>query len=111
MVPSWSSGLRSEQGRRDSNPQPPVLETGALPIELLPSGRAGAGSASLAAEVAGSSCRESDPVAEAVGRFTGAGSAGEQAATGAGGHDRRGRGAGDGGPTERGTGQREPSAR
>ncbi len=28
----------SEQGRRDSNPQPPVLETGALPIELLPSG-------------------------------------------------------------------------
>ena len=29
-----------EQGRRDSNPQPPVLETGALPIELLPSGAA-----------------------------------------------------------------------
>ena len=28
----------SEQGRRDSNPQPPVLETGALPVELLPSG-------------------------------------------------------------------------
>ncbi len=26
------------QGRRDSNPQPPVLETGALPIELLPYG-------------------------------------------------------------------------
>ena len=25
-----------QQGRRDSNPQPPVLETGALPIELLP---------------------------------------------------------------------------
>ena len=25
-----------EQGRRDLNPQPPVLETGALPIELLP---------------------------------------------------------------------------
>src|ERR1019366_5647032 len=25
-----------EQGRRDSNPQPPVLETGALPIEPLP---------------------------------------------------------------------------
>src|SRR4029079_15120834 len=24
------------QGRRDSNPQPPVLEPGALPIELLP---------------------------------------------------------------------------
>src|SRR5437764_1000371 len=29
--------LRRLQGRRDSNPQPPVLETGALPIELLPS--------------------------------------------------------------------------
>src|SRR3954467_11682903 len=29
---------RLEQGRRDSNPQPPVLETGALPVELLPSG-------------------------------------------------------------------------
>src|SRR5215213_10314516 len=27
------------QGRRDLNPQPPVLETGALPIELLPFGR------------------------------------------------------------------------
>ena len=27
-----------KQGRRDSNPQPPVLETGALPIELLPLG-------------------------------------------------------------------------
>src|SRR5579863_9447259 len=26
------------QGRRDSNPQPPVLETGTLPIELLPYG-------------------------------------------------------------------------
>src|SRR3954453_18438832 len=26
------------QGRRDLNPQPPVLETGALPIELLPFG-------------------------------------------------------------------------
>jgi hypothetical protein len=25
------------QGRRDSNPQPSVLETGTLPIELLPS--------------------------------------------------------------------------
>tara|TARA_B110000014_G_scaffold223388_1_gene181020 strand:+ start:3286 stop:3468 length:183 start_codon:yes stop_codon:yes gene_type:complete len=24
------------QGRRDLNPQPPVLETGALPIEPLP---------------------------------------------------------------------------
>ncbi len=31
--------LRSEgasQGRRDLNPQPPVLETGALPVELRP---------------------------------------------------------------------------
>src|SRR5450756_2635533 len=27
---------RITQGRRDSNPQPPVLETGALPIEPLP---------------------------------------------------------------------------
>ena len=26
----------TQQGRRDSNPQPPVLETGALPIELRP---------------------------------------------------------------------------
>jgi hypothetical protein len=26
----------NQQGRRDSNPQPPVLETGALPIEPLP---------------------------------------------------------------------------
>jgi hypothetical protein len=25
-----------QQGRRDSNSQPPVLETGALPIELHP---------------------------------------------------------------------------
>ena len=31
-------GVEREQGRRDSNPQPPVLETGALPVELLPSG-------------------------------------------------------------------------
>ena len=27
-----------QQGRRDSNPQPPVLETGALPVELRPFG-------------------------------------------------------------------------
>jgi hypothetical protein len=26
------------QGRRDSNPQPAVLETAALPVELLPLG-------------------------------------------------------------------------
>src|SRR5690606_15484440 len=31
---TWSGG--TTQGRRDSNPQPPVLETGALPIEPLP---------------------------------------------------------------------------
>ena len=29
--------LSRQHGRRESNPQPPVLETGALPIELLPS--------------------------------------------------------------------------
>src|SRR6478736_4142928 len=34
----WVALVR--QGRRDSNPQPSVLETEALPIELLPSGRA-----------------------------------------------------------------------
>ena len=27
--------LRAEQARQELNPQPPVLETGALPIELL----------------------------------------------------------------------------
>ena len=32
---------RATQGRRDSNPQPPVLETGALPIEPLPYGAPG----------------------------------------------------------------------
>ena len=42
-----------EQGRRDSNPQPPVLETGALPIELLPSGRGRAGRVRIAAEFRG----------------------------------------------------------
>ena len=31
---------QAEQGRQDSNLQPPVLETGALPIELRPSVRA-----------------------------------------------------------------------
>src|SRR5689334_20732714 len=30
-------GRKDGQGRGDSNPQPPVLETGALPIEPLPS--------------------------------------------------------------------------
>src|SRR5690606_7533360 len=33
---SARTGGGKVQGRRDSNPQPPVLETGALPIELLP---------------------------------------------------------------------------
>ena len=28
--------VREEQGRQDSNLQPPVLETGALPVELRP---------------------------------------------------------------------------
>src|SRR3954464_9173329 len=31
-------GVGGEQGRRDSNPQPAVLETAALPVELLPYG-------------------------------------------------------------------------
>ena len=30
------SALRGEQGRQDLNLQPPVLETGALPVELRP---------------------------------------------------------------------------
>ena len=30
--------FNGKQGRQDSNLQPPVLETGALPIELRPSG-------------------------------------------------------------------------
>ena len=38
VVVTSSSSVRSPQGRRDSNPQPPVLETGTLPIELLPFG-------------------------------------------------------------------------
>ena len=32
-------GLLSRQGRQDSNLEPPVLETGALPVELRPSAR------------------------------------------------------------------------
>src|SRR3954453_20806024 len=48
-----TSGCRpsgvAAQGTRDSNPQPPVLETGALPIELVPSGRGRAGRARIAA--------------------------------------------------------------
>ena len=34
-MPSTSPKIKW-QGRQDSNPQPPVLETDALPIELLP---------------------------------------------------------------------------
>src|SRR5664280_1032097 len=35
--PAFAGGLFADlQGRRDSNPQPPVLETGALPVELRP---------------------------------------------------------------------------
>jgi hypothetical protein len=33
------SACSSQQGRQDSNLQPPVLETGALPVELRPSVR------------------------------------------------------------------------
>ena len=36
MVVTTPQGVR-EQGRRDSNPRPTVLETVALPAELLPS--------------------------------------------------------------------------
>src|SRR5689334_8998083 len=32
----WVSHCRPKQGRRESNPQPLVLETSALPIELHP---------------------------------------------------------------------------
>ena len=35
-------GVCAEQGRRDSNPRPSVLETDALPAELLPSDAGGA---------------------------------------------------------------------
>jgi len=38
MPPAIQLANAGQQGRRDSNPQPPVLETGALPIELLPFG-------------------------------------------------------------------------
>jgi hypothetical protein len=38
MTPRIASG-HAEQGRQDSNLQPPVLETGALPVELRPSAR------------------------------------------------------------------------
>ena len=39
--PTWSCGLSAAvalQGTRDLNPQPSVLETDALPVELVPSG-------------------------------------------------------------------------
>jgi hypothetical protein len=35
-TPDSAGVLPGKQGRRDSNPQPPVLETGALPVELRP---------------------------------------------------------------------------
>ena len=35
LAPFRSLPLPTWQDRRESNPQPPVLETGALPIELL----------------------------------------------------------------------------
>jgi hypothetical protein len=43
-----SEALSVTQGRQDSNLQPPVLETGALPIELRPSVRDGIVSAPIA---------------------------------------------------------------
>ena len=54
------------QGRRESNPQPPVLETGALPVELLPSGSGSAGNSSAVPVV--SSKRESAAVITVLGR-------------------------------------------
>ena len=43
LVAGLSTAQHScQQGRRDLNPQPPVLETGALPIELQPSDGAAA---------------------------------------------------------------------
>jgi hypothetical protein len=35
LTPRRRSIVEGWQARRDSNPQPPVLETGTLPIELL----------------------------------------------------------------------------
>jgi hypothetical protein len=35
MTPHCWRHVVSKQARQESNPQPPVLETGALPIELL----------------------------------------------------------------------------
>ena len=39
-----------EQGRRESNPQPLVLETSALPVELLPFGHGGPGRSRIASQ-------------------------------------------------------------
>src|SRR5262249_60469072 len=49
VTASGPAGRLCGRGGRDQTPQPPVLETGALPIELLPSGRAGARTPSVAA--------------------------------------------------------------
>src|SRR5258705_13423879 len=87
-----------EKGRGESNPQPPVLETGALPVELLPfgteSGRVRIASfrVALAAARAGS----------------GAGSAREphRPPPGAGDQQRGGRGGRDRGPPRRAGGRK-----
>jgi hypothetical protein len=34
-TPPLEDGVISRQARQESNPQPPLLESGALPIELL----------------------------------------------------------------------------
>ena len=66
------------QGRRDSNPQPPVLETGALPIELLPFTGGHARHAAPAPVRAGHAAQGGQPPsAECTGRPT----AGRTAAT------------------------------
>jgi hypothetical protein len=39
VMPAKRADFRGPQGRQDSNLQPPVLETGALPVELRPSVR------------------------------------------------------------------------
>ena len=64
-------GRPGRQGRRDSNPQPPVLETGALPIELLPSGGSRSGVRIVAgADPAGSPAQAVSPARR---RLAGAG--------------------------------------
>ena len=48
---------RGLQGRRDSNPQPPVLETGALPVELRPFAHPQRRSAASGSPCAAGECR------------------------------------------------------